>query len=359
MDGRGQVGCALNHFELNAKVHLICPFPHSQSVEQNPMNKTALISHNDCFLHVPPAGHPEAPARLTAVLQALKGAEFDGLVWLEAPLGQDSDIARVHPLAHMAVIEDLAPKNGQLAIALDADTYLSSGTLLAARRGVGAVIAGIDGVMTGKFERAFCATRPPGHHAQTSQAMGFCIWNSAAIGALYARAAYGLKRVAVVDFDVHHGNGSQEIAVRDADFFYASVHQGGIYPGSGLEHESAFGNLVNVPLPEHTSSRVWRAAIAAKILPQLLAFAPEIVIVSAGFDGHRLDPLANFELEADDFSWVTTELLKLTQGKLVSTLEGGYHLGALSECVREHMRALVEYDNRLGGLGAGDVASRG
>jgi acetoin utilization deacetylase AcuC-like enzyme len=323
------------------------------------MSKTVLISHNDCLLHIPPAGHPEAPARLAAVIEALAGPEFASLIRLEAPLGQDIDIERVHPRAHIDHIEGLAPNTGQRAVPLDADTYLSAGTLHAARRGVGAVIAGVDGVMSGAFDRAFCATRPPGHHAETSTAMGFCIWNNAAIGALYARAAYGLKRVAVIDFDVHHGNGSQEIALRDPDFFYASVHQGGIYPGSGFEHETAFGNLVNVPLPDHTTSGPWRGAISAKILPALKTFAPEIVIVSAGFDGHRLDPLASFDLEADDFAWVTGELLKLTGGKLVSTLEGGYHLGALGACVREHVRTLVEYDNRCISVGAGDVGSRG
>jgi acetoin utilization deacetylase AcuC-like enzyme len=314
------------------------------------MGKTALISHNDCLLHVPPAGHPESPARLAVVLEALSTQEFDVLIRLDAPFGNDTDIERVHPQAHIDLVESLAPHEGQRAVPLDADTYLSAGTLNAARRGVGAVIAGIDGVMKGDFDRAFCATRPPGHHAETSKAMGFCIWNSAAIGALYARAAYGLTRVAVVDFDVHHGNGSQEIALRDPDFFYASVHQGGIYPGSGFEHETAFGNIVNVPLPDHTTSQPWREAISTKILPLLNAFAPEIVIVSAGFDGHRLDPLASFDLESDDFAWVTRELLKLTGGKLVSTLEGGYHLSALSECVRVHVKTMVEFEAHAGGV---------
>jgi acetoin utilization deacetylase AcuC-like enzyme len=314
------------------------------------MGRTALITHSDCLLHIPPAGHPEAPARLAAVLEALSGPEFSALIRLEAPLGQDIDIMRVHPSAHIVAVNAYAPNEGQRAFPLDPDTYLSAGTLQAARRGVGAVIAGVDGVMKGNFDFAFCATRPPGHHAETSQAMGFCIWNSAAIGALYARAAYRLKRVAVVDFDVHHGNGSQEIAIRDPDFFYASVHQGGIYPGSGFEHETAFGNLVNVPLSDHTTSQPWRGAISAKILPALAAFAPEIVIVSAGFDGHRLDPLASFDLEATDFVWITNELLKLTGGKLVSTLEGGYHLGALGESVRHHVKAMVEFEAHAGGV---------
>jgi acetoin utilization deacetylase AcuC-like enzyme len=323
------------------------------------MGKTALITHTDCLLHLPPAGHPESPARLAAVLAALSGPEFDALIRLQAPNGKDADIARVHPPAHMAYVEELAPIEGQRAFPLDSDTYLSAGTLLAARRGVGAVIAGIDGVMKGDFDCAFCATRPPGHHAETSQAMGFCIWNSAAVGALYARAAYGLKRVAVVDVDVHHGNGSQEIALRDPDFFYASIHQGGIYPGSGFQHETAFGNLVNVPLPIHTTGPSWRAAFEAQIMPALAAFRPEILIVSAGFDAHRLDPLASFDLEVDDFAWVTQALLTVADGKLVSTLEGGYHLTALGACARAHVQTLVDYTRDAVTQGAGDVRSRG
>jgi acetoin utilization deacetylase AcuC-like enzyme len=344
----------LAHFAGIAKAVLKSTFFAWENVGQTIMSRTALITHADCLLHVPPAGHPESPARLAAVIKALEAAEFANLVRLDAPLAQDSDIERVHPRHHIDAIERRSPQEGQRAVSIDADTFMSLGTLQAARRGVGAVIAGVDAMMSGTVDRAFCATRPPGHHAQSDQAMGFCIWNSAAIGALYARAAYGLQRVAVIDFDVHHGNGSQEMALRDSDFFYASVHQGGIYPGSGFEHETAFGNLVNVPLPDQTTSQPWRGAIAAKILPALAAFAPQIVIVSAGFDGHRLDPLASFNLEAEDFAWVTQELLKLTGGKLVSTLEGGYHLEALIACVTQHVRAFIEYDKHAGG-----VASRG
>ena len=314
------------------------------------MSKTAFITHSDCLLHVPPAGHPEAPSRLTAIIEALATTEFSPLIRIDAPMGTYADIERVHPVVHINQILSLSPKMGQRAIALDGDTFMSSGTLTAALRGVGAIIAGVDGLLSGTFDRAFCATRPPGHHAETSQAMGFCIWNTAAIGALYARATYGLQRVAVVDFDVHHGNGSQEIALQDPDFFYASIHQGGIYPGSGLESETAFGNLVNVPMPDQTMSGPWRTAIETKIFPAIVAFKPDILIVSAGFDGHRLDPLASLNLEANDFAWVTSELLKLTGGKLVSTLEGGYHLSALSECVQEHVRAMVAYDQHAGGV---------
>jgi acetoin utilization deacetylase AcuC-like enzyme len=308
------------------------------------MSRTAFISHPDCLGHIPPMGHPEAPARLQAVWDGVAGAEFEHVISLDAPLGRDEDILRVHPADQIATVTANCPSDGQRPVALDADTYISAGTLLAARRGVGAVIAGVDGLMTGQFERAFCATRPPGHHAEADTPMGFCIWNSAAIGALYARAAYGLTRVAVVDFDVHHGNGSQELAFKAPDFFYASIHQGGIYPGSGFVHETASGNLVNVPLPDGTKGPAWRAAITASILPALAAFDAQIIIVSAGFDGHRLDPLASFSLDETDYYWVTQQLLRLAGGKLVSTLEGGYHLAALGASVRQHVQAMVDYD---------------
>jgi acetoin utilization deacetylase AcuC-like enzyme len=314
------------------------------------MSKTALITHPDCLLHCPPSGHPESTARLEAVLSALSGDAFGRLVRIDAPLASEEDIARIHPHTHIAAIQNRAPVGQARAVSLDPDTYLSAGSLAAASRAVGAVIAGIDAVMAGQIDCAFCATRPPGHHAQTDIAMGFCIWNSVAVGALYARARHGAQRVAVIDFDVHHGNGSQEIAQRDKNFFYASIHQGGIYPGSGFAEETAFGNLVNVPLPAHTKSQAWRTAFEDRIIPALRAFDPAIVIVSAGFDGHHRDPLASFDLEADDFGWATHALLQVAGGKLVSTLEGGYHLGALAESARAHVNAMLMYNHHAGGV---------
>jgi acetoin utilization deacetylase AcuC-like enzyme len=314
------------------------------------MTKTALITHPDCLLHCPPSGHPESPARLEAVLAALSKAEFRDLELIEAPLASEDDIARVHPQTHIAAVKNQAPVGQGRAVSLDPDTYLSAGSLAAASRAVGGVIAGIDAIMAGEVDCAFCATRPPGHHAQTDIAMGFCIWNSVAVGALYARARYGIQRVAVIDFDVHHGNGSQEIALRDRDFFYASIHQGGIYPGSGFVEETAFGNLVNVPLPAHTKSETWRIAFNEKIIPALRAFDAGLVIVSAGFDGHHRDPLASFDLEAEDFAWATHALLQVTGGKLVSTLEGGYHLGALADSARAHVNAMLMYNHHAGGV---------
>ncbi|WP_085339975.1 histone deacetylase family protein [Aquidulcibacter paucihalophilus] len=317
------------------------------------MEKTALITHMACFEHRPPAGHPESPERLRVVLEALNETACPDLIRIQAPLGQIEDIARVHPLARIEEIIGLEPAANARSYQLDPDTYVSAGSIEAAQRAVGAVIAGVDGLMTGAFDRAFCATRPPGHHAEAAKPMGFCIWNSAAIAALYARETYGLKRVAVVDFDVHHGNGSQELAERDPEFFYASIHQGGIYPGSGFADERAAGNLVNVPVPAATASAAWRAEVESKILPALIDFKPEILIVSAGFDGHRLDPLAGLNLETDDYRWVTERLLDVSQGKLVSTLEGGYHLQALAASVLAHVQTLQTYKTRSGGGLAG------
>jgi acetoin utilization deacetylase AcuC-like enzyme len=310
------------------------------------MTKTALFSHEDCFGHAPPIGHPESPARLQAVLAALSKPDFESLVRIDAPLGQDDDIARCHPQSLIDALEHKSATLSKGSISLDPDTFLSAGTLQAARRGVGAMVAAIDGVMAGRFDNAFCATRPPGHHAEAETPMGFCVWNSAAIGALYAREKYGLARVAVIDFDVHHGNGSQELAQKDANFFYGSIHQDGIYPRSGFGHETAFGNLVNVPLPQGTTSGPWREAFAATIIPALKAFDAQFVIVSAGFDGHRFDPLAGFALEDEDYYWVTHQLLRVTGGKLVSTLEGGYHLTALGNSVEQHMRAMLDYGHQ-------------
>ncbi|GIU65925.1 acetoin utilization protein [Candidatus Phycosocius spiralis] len=312
------------------------------------MIPTALISHPDCLMHQPPAGHPESAQRLERILDALAPESMPGLIRLEAQKCSIEDLTRFHPRELVEGIMKLEPQAGRHCYQLDPDTYLSHGSINAAMHAVGAIKAGIDGVMTGAFKRAFCATRPPGHHAQAKMPMGFCLWNTAAIGAMYARHAYGLKRVAIVDFDVHHGNGSQELALSEPDIFYASIHQSGIYPQSGFEAETAFGNLVNVPLPSETDGQTWRAAFEEKILPALQAFEAEFVIVSAGFDGHRLDPLAGFNLEVDDYRWVTQRLLDAADGQLVSSLEGGYHLQALAACVSAHVHILQTYQSRGG-----------
>jgi acetoin utilization deacetylase AcuC-like enzyme len=313
------------------------------------MIPTALISHEACFQHMTPAGHPESPQRLAVILEALTPANMPGLIRIDAPRCSIDDLARVHPREAVEAIVAFEPRAGGTIHQLDPDTYISHGSIDAAMHAVGAIKAGIDGIMSGTFERAFCATRPPGHHAEAKTPMGFCLWNTAAIGAMYARHAYGLKRVAIVDFDVHHGNGTQELAFSEPDIFYASIHQEGIYPRSGFEAETAFGNLVNVPVPGNSDGPIWRAAFEEKIIPALHDFEADFVIVSAGFDGHRLDPLAGLNLEVDDYIWVTQRLIDAAKGKLVSTLEGGYHLQALAACVSAHVYTLQTYKPRFGG----------
>lgn len=310
----------------------------------------ALFTHEACLAHTPPAGHPESPERLRAVLAALAGPEFERLTRLDAPRASDESLMLVHPLNHVRAVEAMAPPPGGRAVPLDPDTWLSPGSIEAARRAAGAAVAAVDWVMALGGGSAFCAVRPPGHHAEPAAAMGFCLWNNAAIAALHARRAYGLRRVAVVDFDVHHGNGSQCIAEADPDFFYASIHQGGAYPGTGFASETgAAGNLVNAPVREGTASAAWRKVVAARILPALDEFSPEMIVISAGFDAHRLDPLAGLTLEAPDFGWITRELRVRSRGKLVSVLEGGYHIGALGQCVREHVLALLDGEKGAGG----------
>lgn len=305
---------------------------------------TLLLTHPDCVAHDPGYGHPEAPARLGAVLAALEDKDFAGLIRREAPLGEEAAIARVHGSSFAASVMARVPRDGHAA--LDADTILSPGSGTAALRAVGAVTAAVDAVMSGEAQNAFCAVRPPGHHAEPSQAMGFCLFNSIAIAARHAQAMHGITRVAIVDFDVHHGNGSQAVAERDASLFFASSHQYPLYPGTGAAEETGVGNIVNVPLRAGTEGGCFRRAFEARILPALDAFAPELVLVSAGFDAHRADPLAGLELEDEDFGWVTTRLTEAArrhaQGRLISVLEGGYDLKALASSAAAHVTALMK-----------------
>jgi len=307
---------------------------------------TLLVTHPDCVGHDPGRGHPEAPARLSAVLAALREPEFSGLTWHEAPLGQESAIARVHGPSFAASVMARVPQDGHAA--LDPDTILSPGSGRAALRAVGAVTSAVDAVMAGQARNAFCAVRPPGHHAEPNQSMGFCLFNSIAIAARHARAAHGIVRVAIVDFDVHHGNGSQAVAEQDPSLFFASSHQYPLYPGTGSADETGVGNIVNAPLPAGTEGAGFRRAFESRILPALDAFAPELVLVSAGFDAHRADPLAGLELEEEDFGWVTERLAETARrhamGRLVSVLEGGYDLKALAGSAAAHVAALMKAD---------------
>ena len=304
---------------------------------------TLLFTHPACLEHDPGEHHPESPARLRAVLAALKAPEFGALARREAPVAEIADIARVHPRDFVEAMLAAVPETGYAGV--DADTILSPGSGKAALRAAGAVVAAVDAVVAGEASNAFCAVRPPGHHAEPDRSMGFCLFNNVAIGAARARAVHGLARVAVVDFDVHHGNGTQAAFERDPSLFYASTHQSPLYPGTGARSERGVGNIVNVPLPPMAGSTEFRRAVEASILPALDAFAPDLVMASAGFDAHRRDPLAQLMLVEDDYAWVTERLLECAErhagGRLISTLEGGYDLAALGASAAAHVRCLM------------------
>ena len=306
---------------------------------------TALISHADCLGHVTPPGHPERVDRLKAVMAAFETEEFTYLVRVDAPLAEDEWILRVHPAAHLAALEAMAPDEGLAPV--DADTFLMPGSLAAARRAAGAVVRGVDMVMAGEVRNAFCAVRPPGHHAEKSTAMGFCFFGNVAIGALHALEAHGLERVAIVDFDVHHGNGTQDLVWDDPRVLFCSTHQMPLYPGTGAPDEvGAHGQIVNVPLPAGARGGVFRAEMLGKVLPAIEAHAPQMILISAGFDAHADDPLANLDLREADFAWATAEICALAARhcdcRVVSTLEGGYDLGALAASAAAHVRVLME-----------------
>ncbi len=305
----------------------------------------ALITHAACLEHDPGPLHPERPDRLRAVLRALEAAEFRSLLRETAPRASREALRRVHADAYIGEILSIAPEKGEYQV-LDPDTVMSAGSAEAALRAAGGALAGVDAVMSGRARAAFVAVRPPGHHAEPARAMGFCLFNNVAVAALHARARWALRRVAIVDFDVHHGNGTQSICFGDPDLFYASSHQSPCYPGTGAAAEHGIaGNVVNVPLPPGTAGRVFREAWQTVILPALGRFSPELLLVSAGFDAHKADPLAELRLEVEDFSWLTGELARLaaapTGGRLVSVLEGGYDLAALSASAAAHVRALM------------------
>ncbi|WP_299133778.1 histone deacetylase family protein [uncultured Amaricoccus sp.] len=306
---------------------------------------TALLTHSDCLAHVTPPDHPEQVGRLLAVLAALEGEEFAYLVRVDAPLAADAQILRAHPAEHLAALVAQSPTQGLSSI--DGDTFIGPWTLTAARRGAGALCAAVDMVMAGEVRNAFCAIRPPGHHAETRTAMGFCFFGNVVIGARHALEAHGLERVGIVDFDVHHGNGTQDLVWNDPRIFFASTQQMPLYPGTGAADETgAFGQIVNVPLPAGASGQVFRAGMLSRVLPALEAFKPQMIFISAGFDAHAHDPLANLNLTEADFAWATNRLCdvadRVCQGRVVSTLEGGYDLGSLASSAATHVRALME-----------------
>ena len=306
---------------------------------------TLIFTHDDCLDHLPGPGHPESPARLQAVLQALRTPEFAAAAWREAPMADHEMLLRVHTPGYVDEVESLQPDDGYQA--LDAgDTVMSPGSWRAVMRCVGAACAGVDAVVAGEARNVFCATRPCGHHAEADRAMGFCIFNQAAIAALHAQARHGLARVAVVDFDVHHGNGTQNAFYRKPDLFYGSCHQAPFYPGTGARHETGVaGNIVNVPLARGCNSATFRQRMAEDLLPALRRFGADLVIVSAGFDAHHQDPLGGLQLTDDDYHWITRELMTVADesagGRLVSVLEGGYSLEGLASGTAAHVRALM------------------
>jgi len=304
---------------------------------------TLLFSHAASLAHVTPAGHPERVDRIKAVNQVLASSHFKDLERREAPLGRDEDILRAHAYEHLERVRALSPIEGFEY--LDPDTVMSPGTLEAALRAVGAATAGVDAVFRGEADNVFCAQRPPGHHAESRRAMGFCFFNQAAIAAHYARDRYDAERVAVVDFDVHHGNGTQDIFWFDPDLFYGSTHQMPLYPGTGSVQETGAGNIFNAPLRAGDGSEQFREAMNSVILPALDVFAPDLVIISAGFDAHHRDPLGSLQLAEEDFAWITLKLMEAAEihcgGRIVSVLEGGYDLQGLGASAGIHVQALM------------------
>ena len=294
---------------------------------------TLLLTHEACLAHDPGSHHPESPARLKAVLAALGEPAFAQLARREAPRATLEQIALVHPGDFAKRLLAVVPQHGHAAI--DADTVLSPG----------ACIAAVDAVMKGEAQNAFCAVRPPGHHAEPHHAMGFCLFNNVAIAAAHARRTHKIERVAVIDFDVHHGNGTQAAFEQDGTMLYASTHQMPLYPGTGAASERGVGNIVNAPLRPMSGSEEFRKAFTNIILPALDAFRPEFVIISAGFDAHRDDPLAQLMLVEADYAWATERLVevakKYAQGRIVSSLEGGYDLDALAASAAAHVAALM------------------
>jgi acetoin utilization deacetylase AcuC-like enzyme len=304
---------------------------------------TGFYSHPDCLLHEMGAGHPESPARLQAIEDQLIASRIDVLVVREtAPLADEAELARVHTAAHIDFIRTLAPERGYAAI--DADTTMNPHTWQAALRAAGAAVAATDAVLEGRYDNAFCSVRPPGHHAEPGRAMGFCLFNNVAIAARHALDVHGLERVAIIDFDVHHGNGTEAALSGDARTLMCSFFQHPFYPYSGTGNVAP--NMVNLPLPARSSGRTMREAVDLMWLPRLHAFKPQMIFVSAGFDAHREDDLGGMALVEADYEWLTRQIIELAKryanGRIVSCLEGGYNLSALGRSVVAHVRTLAE-----------------
>ncbi len=305
--------------------------------------RTLYCSHPDFLLHETGHGHPECPDRLRAISTALDQPDFVHLIRISPPMSTEQQIRLIHPLEYIQRLRNALPEEGLLY--LDPDTVLSPGSEQAAFRAVGAVCDAVDQIMANKADNAFCAVRPPGHHAEPMRAMGFCLFNNIAIAAEYARQHHQLERIAIVDFDVHHGNGTQAAFYHQPKVLYASSHEMPHYPGTGHPTETGVGNIINVPLAAGDNGAEFRAKYESVILPALHQFNPDFVLISAGFDAHRDDPLASIRLVEDDYRWVTQALMDMAdrhcKGRVISVLEGGYNLKALADSVAVHVKTLL------------------
>lgn len=305
---------------------------------------TRLYTHPIYLEHLTPAGHPERPDRLRALGKVLDDTAYDGLDRVQAPMGDEATILYAHPETYLERVRMTIPEEGLTRV--DSDTTVSPKSWDAALTAIGAANAAVDDVFSGTANNVFVASRPPGHHAERDRAMGFCLFNNAAIAARHAQKAHGVERVAIVDWDVHHGNGTQDIFWEDPSVLYCSTHQMPLYPGSGAKSETGAGNIVNAPLDPDTGSDHFREAFNTRILPSLDAFQPELIIISAGFDAHHRDPLAEINLNEDDFDWATGKLMEragsYASNRLVSLLEGGYDLKGMSLSAGAHIKRLME-----------------
>jgi len=305
--------------------------------------KTLYYSHSDFLLHETGSGHPECADRLKHIDKALQKPEFSGLIRVSPPLGTEQQINLIHSIAYIDAIRKAIPDQGEHF--LDHDTVLSPGSGKAAFRAVGAVCDAVDKILAKEADNAFCAIRPPGHHAEPNQAMGFCVFNNVAIAAQYALQNYHLKRIAIVDFDVHHGNGTQVAFYKQPNVFYASSHEMPHYPGTGFPTETGVGNIINVPLRAGDGGVEFREKYSRLILPALNSFKPDLLLISAGFDAHQDDPLASINLTEDDYRWITEELKEIAGrhciNRIISALEGGYNLKALAASAAAHVKALM------------------
>lgn len=307
--------------------------------------KITVLTHADCIAHDPGKGHPENPMRLAGITNALDNEPLKAsLISGEAVLGTDEQVLLAHSQFHLDNVRAKAPQKGSAS--LDPDTHMSPDSLNAALRAVGATCLGVDLLMTGKAESVFCATRPPGHHATSDRAMGFCLFNQVAIAAIHARKKRDIERVAIVDFDVHHGNGTQDIARGRDGIFFISTHQSPLYPGSGMVEENLDSNILNVPLPGGTGHRTYKKVFTEQVLPALEAWQPQLLLVSAGFDAHQGDPLAGMALTDDTYYWLGQQLQEIAgkycEGRLLSTLEGGYNLGILPGSLSAYLNGLLD-----------------